>query len=177
MTRLNLAQNELISIPPSVSLLENLGTLILRENKHLKEVSMDFSAGLFVIRCSSPRFLSRLVQCRNCGISICTVVDNQRGNNRPRIPSMQYCRFVSESIYFLMINKSSAQSAREKISLPREKTSAVPSCRLHRGFSLNMLGNPSTGMIDITKEPMSSFISNNYRTVEIIAYLKSLCDE
>ncbi len=39
---------------------------------------------------------------------------------------------------------------------------------------LKMVG---TGMIDITKEPISSFIANNYRTVEIIAYMKSLCDE
>ncbi len=41
-------------------------------------------------------------------------------------------------------------------------------------ISSNMVG---TGMIDITKEPISSFIANNYRTVEIIAYMKSLCDE
>jgi len=33
------------------------------------------------------------------------------------------------------------------------------------------------GMIDITKEPISSYIVNNYRTVDIIAYIKSLCDE
>ena len=35
----------------------------------------------------------------------------------------------------------------------------------------------STGMIDITKDPLASLINNNYRTAEIIAYLKSLCDE
>ncbi|CAF1166862.1 unnamed protein product [Adineta steineri] len=41
-----------------------------------------------------------------------------------------------------------------------------------------MLGTQqSTGMIDITKEPISSFIANNYRTAEIIAYMKSLCDD
>jgi len=38
ITRLNLSQNELISIPSSISLLDNLGTLILRDNLHLKEV-------------------------------------------------------------------------------------------------------------------------------------------
>ena len=40
-----------------------------------------------------------------------------------------------------------------------------------------MLGIQSTAMIDITKEPLTSLINNNYRTVEIIAHLKSLCDE
>ncbi|CAF1137552.1 unnamed protein product [Rotaria sordida] len=40
-----------------------------------------------------------------------------------------------------------------------------------------MLGTQSTEMIDITKEPLASFIANNYRTVEIIAYMKSLCDD
>ncbi|CAF0818437.1 unnamed protein product [Adineta ricciae] len=40
-----------------------------------------------------------------------------------------------------------------------------------------MLGTQSTTMIDITKEPLSSFITNNYRTAEIIAYMKSLCDD
>ena len=38
ITRLNLSQNELESIPSSISLLDNLGTLILRDNLHLKEV-------------------------------------------------------------------------------------------------------------------------------------------
>ncbi len=38
VTRLNLSQNELISIPLNISLLDNLGTLILRDNLHLKEV-------------------------------------------------------------------------------------------------------------------------------------------
>jgi Leucine-rich repeat (LRR) protein len=40
LTRLNLSQNELVSIPSSVSLLDSLGTLILRNNSHLKEVSI-----------------------------------------------------------------------------------------------------------------------------------------
>lgn len=38
LTRLNLAQNQLTSIPNSICLLENLSTLILRENRRLKEV-------------------------------------------------------------------------------------------------------------------------------------------
>ena len=43
---------------------------------------------------------------------------------------------------------------------------------------LKMVGKQqSTKMIDITKEPLSSLIANNYRTSEIIAYMKSLCDE
>ncbi len=39
VTRLNLSQNELVSIPSSIFLLDNLGTLIVRDNPHLKEVS------------------------------------------------------------------------------------------------------------------------------------------
>jgi Leucine-rich repeat (LRR) protein len=38
VTRLNLSHNELVSIPSSISLLDNLGTFILRDNPHLKEV-------------------------------------------------------------------------------------------------------------------------------------------
>jgi Leucine-rich repeat (LRR) protein len=38
ITRLNLSQNELVSIPSTISLLDNLGTLILRDNSHLREV-------------------------------------------------------------------------------------------------------------------------------------------
>jgi Leucine-rich repeat (LRR) protein len=40
ITRLNLSQNQLVSIPSSISLLENLGTLILRDNLRLKEVKI-----------------------------------------------------------------------------------------------------------------------------------------
>ena len=39
IARLNLSQNELVSIPSSISLLDNLGTLILRDNPYLREVS------------------------------------------------------------------------------------------------------------------------------------------
>ena len=42
ITRLNLSQNELVSIPSSISLLDNIGTLILRDNPHLKEVCILF---------------------------------------------------------------------------------------------------------------------------------------
>ena len=38
VARLNLSQNELVSIPSTISLLDNLGTLILRDNSHLREV-------------------------------------------------------------------------------------------------------------------------------------------
>ena len=47
VTRLNLSQNEIVSIPSSISLLDNLGTLILRDNSHLKEVC--FSHRIFSI--------------------------------------------------------------------------------------------------------------------------------
>jgi Leucine-rich repeat (LRR) protein len=40
VTRLNLSQNELVSIPSNISLLDNLGTLILRDNLYLKEVCL-----------------------------------------------------------------------------------------------------------------------------------------
>jgi Leucine-rich repeat (LRR) protein len=43
VTRLNLSQNELVSIPSSISLLDNLGTLILRDNVHLKEVRISMN--------------------------------------------------------------------------------------------------------------------------------------
>lgn len=48
LTRLNLSQNELVSIPSNVSLLENLGTLILHDNPHLKEVNYTKSFDLFI---------------------------------------------------------------------------------------------------------------------------------
>lgn len=51
-------------------------------------------------------------------------------------------------------------------------------CFLHdTSASVILLDICLAGMIDITREPLSSFIANNYRTAEIIAYIKSLCDE
>ncbi|CAF4722188.1 unnamed protein product [Rotaria sp. Silwood1] len=44
ITRLNLSQNELVSIPSSISLLDNLGTLILRDNSHLKEIPLSIGS-------------------------------------------------------------------------------------------------------------------------------------
>ncbi|CAF3755076.1 unnamed protein product [Rotaria magnacalcarata] len=44
LTRLNLSQNELVSIPSSISLLENLGTLILRGNLRLKEIPLSIGS-------------------------------------------------------------------------------------------------------------------------------------
>ena len=54
LTRLNLAQNKLLSIPTIIGLLEQLGTLILRDNRQLKEVnefcffSFNFDRNIFL---------------------------------------------------------------------------------------------------------------------------------
>ena len=73
VTRLNLSQNELISIPSSISLLDNLGTLILRDNAQLKEVCfllIEFINHDYLLF----RFHCPLVQCKNYGILIFMVV-------------------------------------------------------------------------------------------------------
>ncbi|UJR21883.1 hypothetical protein I4U23_024955 [Adineta vaga] len=44
ITRLNLSQNKLVSIPISISLLGNLGTLILRDNSLLKEIPLSIGS-------------------------------------------------------------------------------------------------------------------------------------
>ena len=76
VARLNLSQNELVSIPSTISFLDNLGTLILRDNSHLREVcffseyvdrSIDFAF--------FHRFRCHWVQCKNYGILIFMVAD------------------------------------------------------------------------------------------------------
>ncbi|CAF1166877.1 unnamed protein product [Adineta steineri] len=44
ITRLNLSQNKLVSIPTSISLLDSLGTLILRDNQQLKEIPLSIGS-------------------------------------------------------------------------------------------------------------------------------------
>lgn len=74
VARLNLSQNELVSIPSTISLLDNLGTLVLRDNSHLREVCilkrMSTMHSMFVFR-----FPCQLVPCKNYGILIFMVAD------------------------------------------------------------------------------------------------------
>jgi len=73
ITRLNLSQNNLVSIPMSISLLDNLGTLILRGNSYLKEVRHGIFGWIDSERFYF-RFHCRLVLCKNYGILIFMVV-------------------------------------------------------------------------------------------------------
>ena len=66
VARLNLSQNELVSIPSTISFLDNLGTLILRDNSHLREVC--FFPNMSIDRLTLLSFIDSVVTGYNAKI-------------------------------------------------------------------------------------------------------------